>query len=166
MFWVFLTDEEINQFAEALIKLVEKAYQNTELGSFIKTIVDVKSSSWLVLMNENKIVSTIFFRKPRPKEVWSGYKIQGIGHDGDIVSKKHLLNKLTNLLNSEGWWIEVSGKLMECLKLHLAPYTNQQTILTIFQSVSKFNYDGSYFRKINNSIKKETIFGRIILKRS
>lgn len=87
-----------------LIELVNTAYSNTPLGSFVKTIKDVIKSHWFVidLDEEEGLDACVFYREPKVNENWIGRKIQGIGNDGDQMAKKIVIEKLINLLGESG----------------------------------------------------------------
>lgn len=146
--------------AHELIDLVDTAYKHTTLGSFVKTIADVKSSDWLVLdWNEDpKLDIAVFYRGPRKNESWTGKKIQGLGHNNELLSKKKLMDKLENLLTSGRFWIEASDALAVSLLKRLDPITNVDIINSIF-NVKSFNADGSYDRIVNGRLHTEYLFG-------
>lgn len=94
--WELLNSNDDKEFwGEELIQLVQNAYKNSNLGSFVNSLNDVKRSDWLVLDWDdcNQPDSAIFYRKNRPNETWDGYKIQGIGYDNHIISKKVPFNE-------------------------------------------------------------------------
>ena len=100
--WQFIyTSNDKNDLSDELISLVNNAYKNTTLGSFINSNSDVLSSQWLVLDWDHKpdVDVCIFYRKNRSNESWIGNKVQGIGHDGHPNSKKKMIDKLVSFIN-------------------------------------------------------------------
>ena len=147
-----------------LIELVYNAYSNTPLGSFIKTLRDVVKSHWFVIDfdEEEGLDACIFYRDPRKDESWIGRKIQGIGHDGEQMSKRMVIEKLINLLNEEGTWVEASDKLEEVLdKKGCKRVTDLKILKRLFpNSKVEVLENGQYQRTLESGkIVKESVFG-------
>lgn len=165
--WVHLLAHDKEEYHKDLISLVDKAYGHTSLGSFVKSLLDVKGSDWEVLSEDSEnIKDAIFFRKPRSTEVWTGHKIQGIGHDNTSEGKKIVLQKLMKQLQQPGWWIEASHPLSTALlRRELQPVTDEKLLRTLFPSIVHFYDDGSYNRMINGAKStREYVFGNPKLK--
>jgi len=162
--WEHLLTKEKSEYSDDLVTLVDTAYKHTSLGSFVKIVSDVKNSEWLVLdyNNNPELDIAIFYRKPRASESWKGFKIQGIGHDGTAESKKKLMDRLTQVLAMKGYWIEASDAMESALRKRgvRIEKDNQEKV---FSSIVKVHPDGSYDRKIDGSVHKETIFGHPII---
>ena len=175
--WITITDpEEKIDNAKNLLDLVNIAYSKTPLGSFIKTVSDVKPSDWEVinLDDDPELESCVFFRKNKVSDTWIGNKIQGIGHDGKFYNKvsssKYAVEKIVELINNPGWWIEVSDALRHVL---LSRYAGKFTIVTDVELLRKLYKDPelemidekTYTRRLpNNLIVSETTLGNPILK--
>jgi hypothetical protein len=155
-------DKRIN--GERLIDLVKIAYNKTPLGSFVKTLSDVIKSSWYIIDWDEKgdIDACIFYRKPRKGEKWKGKKIQGIGHDGESKSKEVLLEKLIDVLDQPGNWVEASDKLETILEMKKSPkVTDINTLEKLFPNskIIEILPDGRYKRTLNDKIITESVFG-------
>jgi hypothetical protein len=76
--------------------LVDNAYRATSLGSFVQNASQVAASDWVALDWDPQpdLDCTVFYRKARPNESWTGYKIQGIGHDGKQESKQKVIQRV------------------------------------------------------------------------
>lgn len=162
--WTHLSSKDKDDYSEDLLDIVSNAYKHSSLGAFVKSVVDVKSSDWVALDHdpEDDIDTAIFYRKPRASEIWKGKKVQGIGHDGQKASKEKLMNQLTDLLNSSGWWIEASEALAASLKKNGAYIERDEDLLKeIFPSIIKFHKDGSYDRDIDGKVFTEYVFGHV-----
>jgi len=153
---------------ENLIKLVNTAYSKTKLGSFIKTIKDVLKSHWFAIDIDNKddFEACIFYREPRKGENWKGKKIQGIGHDGSLESKRILMHKLVSLLEEDGNWIEASDKMENILnKFGCTKITDIKILELLFpNSTFKLKSGGQYERIIDGKIIIESTYGKPIFK--
>lgn len=159
------------QWGENLINLVQSAYSHTHLGSFVNSLSDVARSDWLVLDwdENNKQESAIFYRGPRPDEKWFGNKIQGIGHDGRAISKRKVLDKVQQLLRSNGWWIECSDAMAKVLNMSgLPPIKDEELLRSIFATDTLHVIDGNghYSRKLTDgSSITEIVYGNPGIKR-
>jgi hypothetical protein len=154
------------EYSDDLISLVQTAYKNTPKGSFINTKKDVMEPDWLAIDfdDDPDLDATIFYRKPRKNETWSGIKIQGIGHDGSRKGIIIVLNKLRELLNKPGVWTEASDAVEQILYQVKVPYVDEKKVIQqIFPNTNlRFIGDrGKYIRNIDKeNIVKETIFGK------
>lgn len=166
MKWELITsDPEKEIEGKRLIEIVDIAYRNTNLGSFVKTMSDVLKSHWLVIDCDeyDDIDACIFYRQQRTNENWKGAKIQGIGHDGDYKAKRILMNKLIKVLNhNDGYWIEASGILESILNdKGVKKVTDKETLSKLFpDSKIEFIENGQYKRTLEDgSWVTETVFG-------
>jgi hypothetical protein len=152
------------EYHKDLIGIVDNAYKHTTLGSFVKSIADVKGSEWLALDydNEPDIDTAVFYRKSRPDERWSGNKIQGIGHDGEKESKIKLMGQVIKLLSTNGWWIEASDDMSKAImKRGIEPVSDQELLKKLFPSITKFHPDHSYDRGVAGKNVTEYVFGKV-----
>lgn len=162
--WTHLTSSERDEYSSDLLDIVKNAYKHTSLGSFVRNIHDVRNSEWLVLDHDDTedIDVAIFYRLPRNTESWVGKKIQGIGHDGTSESKTKLMQKLSSLLDQDGWWIEASGLLSLSLRNRGCRIErDQEKLKSIFPGIISFNADGSYLRNVDGLKKTEIVFGNV-----
>jgi len=98
--WVVsLSNADKLEAGDELVDLVKTAYSKTPQGSFVNSIKDVVPSDWNVLDwdQDPDVDACVFYRGPRAGERWTGYKIQGIGHDGASQSKSYVINKIQNI---------------------------------------------------------------------
>ena len=167
--WEALTaNPDKQEFGQELVNLVQHAYQNTELGSHVNGMGDVVPSDWLVLdWDKNPDVdSLLFYRVNRPGETWTGNKIQGLGHDGQRGSKKKAIQKLQQVLNQEGWWIEASDALRATLRNVNAPIvTDVEFLRKLFNDENLTKMDPvTYSRRLkDNRVIIESVFGNPVL---
>ena len=110
---VDISNDAKQEVSDDLIHLVQTAYAGTPRGSFVNNVSNILPSDWAILDfdDEPDVDSAVFYRGPRPGESWTGFKIQGLGHDGTKASKDHSLSRMVAMLNRPGWWIESSGTL-------------------------------------------------------
>lgn len=147
-----------------LVGLVQHAYSNTPQGSFVNSIRDVIPSDWNVIDwdKDPDVDACVFYRKNRGGELWTGYKLQGVGHDGTSTSKSKAISKVQELLSKPGVWIESSDAMRHVLKkLNVQPVTDESLLQSLFQDPNLKMLDAdTYVRVLSNGQKvKETVFG-------
>lgn len=167
--WEIISSNPVKKIeGKTLIELVDNAYSSTPLGSFVKTISDVVKSEWLVIdyNEEVGVDACIFYREARPDENWVGKKLQGIGHDGVKESKKLIIQKMVDVLQQDGIWIEASDAMESVLERSLDRVTDPEILNKLFPNSNvKLLETGQYERTIEGGdIVKESVFGKPKLK--
>jgi hypothetical protein len=147
-----------------LVSLVRQAYSNTPHGSFVNSIKDVIPSDWNVIDwdQDPDIDSCVFYRRNRNNENWSGYKLQGLGHDGTRISKDKAINKIQELLSKPGVWIESSDAMRHLLKkLNVPAVTDEKFLQELFNDPELRMVDNdTYVRALTDGHEvTETVFG-------
>lgn len=168
MWELMTTTSDKEAYSQELINLVNTAYANTNYGSFIKSVKEVLPSDWRVLDwdQDPDLDVCIFYRGPRSKEQWRGYKIQGIGHDGSRGSKDRAISKTQELLSKPGWWLESSDAMRHILKkLNTKAVTDVSTLKKLFNDPNiKMIDDDTYTRVLSDGKQvTETVFGNPII---
>lgn len=164
--WYTLDTKEIFKISDNIVDLIQTAYKNTELGSRINKKTDLKRSFFwnaIDLDNQPDADAIIFGRKSK-----YGIKIQGIGHDGQEISKESIIFNLVKVLNKKGFWIEASDALEHILYKNNVPYIKDEDVAQKMFPNSKLkmiNDKGKYTRELSNGkVITETIFGNPIKK--
>ncbi len=150
--------------ATNLIELIKIAYKQTTMGSFVNSKSDVdRSFYWEVIDvdTDPEADVCVFGRKSRGEEKWQGVKIQGIGHDGERISKDKAITKLVELLKKSGFWIEASDALEHILRRTSVRICTEDEVKQLFPGgIDEYHSDGSYTRTIENGKQiTETSFG-------
>ena len=159
--WYLLDSQDILKISDNVIDLIKTAYKNTEHGSYVNNDNDIlKSTEWIAIdWDQYPDADVVIFGRKTP----FGIKIQGIGHDGDPISKKLVIEKLVSILKDGGYWIESSDKVESILYKNDVPYVDSEKELKIIfpNSYLKFIGDkGKYIRKLSSGKSvKETVFG-------
>ena len=160
--WYKLDTNDILKVSDNVIELIKTAYKGTDMGSFVNSKSDLtKSIYWNAIdIDSNPNANAVIFGRKSPH----GIKIQGIGHDGEKISKDVLINRIVKLLNTNGYWIEASGALERVLSKKGVPFVNSEKVAqSIFpNSGLKFlGHGGQYKRKVDGGKEViETIFGK------
>ena len=167
--WILLlTDDAKEEASKELIDLVQNAYSTTSQGSFVNSIRDVIPSDWSVIDfdKDPDIDGCVFFRYPRANELWSGKKIQGIGHDGTTASKQKTTQKTVELLSKNGYWIESSDAMRAVLKkLNVPAVTDAETLKKLFNDPKLQMISTDTYIRVLPTGKKiiETVFGNPVI---
>ena len=169
--WITLSQAGKITYGQRIIDLVNIAYAVTPLGSFIKNQNDVNASNWRIFSDDgHQINCVIFYRSSRPNESWRGFKIQGIGHDGQPENKKQVMMEHGKLLTHPGWWSESRGAVAKVL-LRIGSHVikDEEFARKIFPGTDlvMIGDDGKYERYINgpgSHKADEYMFGFPILK--
>lgn len=166
---LIISSSDKNELGKELIDLVHNAYSKTPQGSFINSIKDVIPSDWNIIDwdNDPDVDACVFYRTDRDNESWNGRKIQGIGHDGTRTSKDKAINKVRNLLEKNGVWIESSHAMRHVLQKLDAPTIKDHKFLqALFNDQNLYMIDDiTYERTLpNGEVIQETVFGKPTLK--
>lgn len=173
---VITTNSAKEEIGDNLVDLVQTAYSTTPKGSFINSVKDIIPSNWFVvdLDADPEAEATVFYRTDRPDEKWVGKKIQGIGHDGQIhngiKSSKFAIDKIVELINQTGWWIECSDALRHVLLKRRTEFPIVQDVNTlrkIFNDPKLEMVDDITYRRFltNGDEIVESLLGKPVLKK-
>lgn len=164
-----ISSADKHELSDNLINLVQTAYKNTDMGSFVNKVSDVMPADWNVidLDDDPDIDACVFYRGPRAEDGWDGVKIQGIGHDGSKYSKAHAMAKVQRMLLLPGTWIEASGAIKSVLlRLKANKITDEKFLRYLFKSPGLTMIDEYTYRRTlsNGSVIEETVFGYPVIK--
>jgi DNA-directed RNA polymerase specialized sigma54-like protein len=128
----------------------------------------VVPSDWKVIDwdQDPDVDACVFYRQAREGETFQGFKIQGIGHDGQQSSKQKAVRELVELLNKTGYWIESSDAMRATLRKLSAPTVDDVEVLQqLFQDPQLTMVDDITYRRHLQSGQAivETVFGRPVL---
>jgi hypothetical protein len=166
---LIMSNSDKEEVGHELVDLVKTAYSTTPKGSLVNSLKDVIPSDWNVIDwdQDPDIDSCVFYRHNRPNETWLGYKIQGVGHDGTRTSKDYAINKVKELLDKNGVWIESSDAMRHVLKkLNTVPVTDEAFLQKLFNDDQLRMIDQDTYRRRlqDGTVIEETVFGKPTLK--
>ena len=167
---LLISSADKEEVGPELVNLVKHAYSSTPQGSFVNSIKDVIPSDWKIVDwdKDPDVDATVFYRANRTGENWTGYKIQGLGHDGQRQSKDKALDQIKILLNRPGWWMESSDAMEHLLKkVGLTPVSDERFLKALFNDPNlKMADEDSYVRQLQGGQTiRETVFGNPSLKK-
>jgi hypothetical protein len=166
---LLLSNADKEEVSQDLVRLVTTAYSNTPQGSFVNSLKDVIPSDWLAIDwdQDPDVDACVFYRKNRGGENWSGFKIQGLGHDGTRPSKDKAITKIQQLLAKPGIWIESSDAMRAVLKkLNVPAVTDLKLLQALFNDpyLEKIDEDTYERRLPSGTVVRETVFGLPVVK--
>lgn len=92
----------------------------------------------------------------------AGHKMVAMGHDGSSEAKSKVIAHKVNLLNKNGYYVEVSGKMKDILLAKgLSPITDEMIVRKVLKGKQlSWNPDGSYCREIGGCTHTKMLFGK------
>ena len=160
--WVYLTDEEKEEFAIELFNLIDNAYASIGGHPNYKSPADVmgaeRDSDYMVIdLDDDPEFDAVKVSKKRA----AGNKSVAMGHDGTKPARSAAVNITALLLKQPGHFVEVSGKLKDILIAKGAPIvTDEKVIRNVLKGKEvEFNDDGSYQREIGGKVFTKMLMG-------
>ena len=94
-----------------------------------------------------------------------GTKLVGMGHDGSKPAKRAAVAKTVNSLNKNGYYIEVSGKILDILKAKgVAIVNDEETVVAALKGKEiVWHGDGSYDRVIGGQKHRKVLMGKPVV---
>lgn len=161
--WQKLTPAELEQYKDDIFGLINKAY------SYIGGHVNYKSASdvtgaegeneyEVIDLDNDPDIDAVNVQKPKGP---SGQKMVATGHDGSSDAKRAALSLKIDRLKKPGYYVEVSGRIMDILKSAGVPIvTDEETIRKVLSGKEiKMNDDGTYERKLGGSWHTKMLMG-------
>ena len=160
--WVYLTDEEKDEFAKELFDLINNAYAPIGGHPNYTSPADVMGAEgdadYMVIdLDDDPEFDAVKISKKKS----AGNKSVGLGHDGSKPAKSAAVNITALLLKQPGYFVEVSGVLKDILKAKGAPIvTDEEIIRKVLKGKEiELNDDGSYQREIGGKVFTKMLMG-------
>ena len=122
--WLEINQSDRSKLEKKLWYLIDNAYKIFPKGHpRIKKPSDITNDSEMSFWrasdhDEDPHADMIVFGR----KTSAGIKVSGIGHDGEILSRKEVVRQCANLLKQQGFWVEASDNLAKILlQLHKTP---------------------------------------------
>jgi hypothetical protein len=155
--WVELNRSEAGEIKKNLYDLVTTAYSFDNGHVSVPTpesVTNLKFWKAADIDNDPFADVVVFGRESR-----YGIKISGIGHNGDGYSRKQVVQHLAEILNTSGFWIEVSDRLAEVLleRYNVPIVDNQEDAEKVLGNpIQEWLGNGWYKRVVNKAGKVAT----------
>ena len=160
--WLYLTDEEKEEFANDIFNLIDTAYEPIGGNPNYKSPSDVvgseRGANYMVIdLDDDPGFDAVKVSKNKP----TGTKSVGMGHDGSKPAKSSAVNITSLMLKEPGHYIEVSGRLKDILMSKGVPVvTDKETINRVMKGKEiEINDDGTYSRSIGGEMHTKTLMG-------
>ena len=159
--WVKLSGAELDSYKEAILKLIQNAYApigghpNYNHSSDIST---KDAQAWeLIDIDSDADPDAVSVTKKKR----AGTKFVGTGHDGTKDAKRAVIKHKVNLLKKKGYFIEVSGRMMDIMiGSGIAPVKDLETVKAVLKGKDiKWLEGGKYQRKIAGKVYTKMMFG-------
>jgi hypothetical protein len=160
--WIYLTDDEKEEFAEEIFDLVNTAYAPIGGHPNYKSPQDVmgdeRDAEYMVIdLDDDPEFDAVKMSKNKA----AGNKSVGMGHDGSGPAKSAAVNISAKLLQMPGFYAEISGKLLDILSAKGAPIIKDEEIIrkVLKGKEITMNDDGSYSREIGGERHTKVLMG-------
>ena len=160
--WLTLDKQEQDDFADDIFNLINNAYAPIGGHPNYKSPVSVVGSEGdaiysVIDLDDDPDIDAISVDKKRT----GGLKSVAMGHDGSSDAKRAAINIQAIMLKKRGYYIEVSGKLVDILKSKGVPVvTDEETIRRVLKGKEiEMNGDGTYQRSLGGTIHTKTLMG-------
>ena len=160
--WIYLTDEEKEEFANDIFGLISNAYKDigghANYDSPADVTGDERDADYMVIDLDD---DPEFDAVKVSKEKAAGTKSAGMGHDGSGPAKSAAVGITSIMLKKPGYYIEVSGKLKDILVSRGVPViTDEETIRKVLKGKEiTMNDDGTYNRNLGGEMHTKTMMG-------
>jgi hypothetical protein len=159
--WRPLTSTEVGNDKEELFKMIDTAYAPLGGHPNVTQANDIKSAAQgytVIDLDDDPEDDAVIMTKQKA----GGTKLVGMGHDGTKPAKRAAISKTVNDLNKNGYYIEVSGKILDILKAKgVAIVDDEATVKAALKGKDiKWHGDGSYDRNLGGKTHRKVMMGK------
>lgn len=159
--WRPLSPSEIEDDKDELFKMIDLAYAPLGGHPNVTKPDDVKTAgdnySVINLDDDPEDDATVTYKTRA-----GGTKLVAMGHDGTKPARRAAVAKTVSDLNKNGYYIEVSGTLLDILKAKgVAIVDDEETVKRALKGKEiKWHGDGSYDRKLGGITHTKMMMGK------
>ena len=159
--WTPIMSSELPHFKRIIFDLIKTAYASIGGHSNLKDKEDITDEGDffdVIDVDGDDEIDATTIAKHKP----AGKKFVALGHDGTSVGKSASVNHTVDKLKSGGYYIEVSGKMIDILMgKGLTPVTDEKAVRKALSGKDiTWHEDGSYDRKIGGTMHTKMMFGK------
>lgn len=160
--WQKLSKDDLEQHKDDIYGLIKLAYSYIGGHPNYKSAADVTGAEGdseyeVIDLDDDPEIDAVSVTKKKP----AGTKFVATGHDGESPSKRAVISHKIEKLKKPGFYIEVSGRIMDILKAAGVPIvTDEETIRKALSGKEiEMNVDGTYQRKIGGTTHTKLMMG-------
>lgn len=159
--WRPLSSSEVEDDKDELFKMIDNAYAPLGGHPNVKNSDDVKTAAdgyEVIDLDDDPEDDAAIMTKKRA----GGTKLVGMGHDGSKPARSAAVAKTVSSLNKNGYYIEVSGKILDILKAKgVAVVDDEETVRKALKGKEiVWHGDGSYDRVIGGEKHRKVMMGK------
>ncbi len=159
--WFPITKSELMDYEDDVFDLIQNAYAYIGGHANYKNPKDLSLSGEdfeAIDVDNDPDIDAVSISKKRPY----GNKLVATGHDGSKDAKRAVIKRRIDKLKSQGYYIEVSGKLQDILlSKGVAPITDEELVRNILKGKDiKWNGDGTYERILGGTSHTKMMLGK------
>jgi hypothetical protein len=159
--WRPLSSAEVQDNSDELFKMIDNAYAPLGGHPNVKSSNDINTAAdgyEVIDLDDDPEDDAAIMTKKRP----GGTKLVGMGHDGTKPARSAAVSKTVSTLNKNGYYIEVSGKILDILKAKgVAIVNDEETVRNALKGKEiVWHEDGSYDRVIGGQKHRKVMMGK------
>lgn len=159
--WRPLSSAEVEDDKDELFKMIDTAYAPLGGHPNVTNPGDVKSAAdgyQVIDLDDDPEDDAVVMTKQRA----GGTKLVGMGHDNSKPAKSAAVAKTVSDLNKNGYYIEVSGKILDILKAKgVAIVDDEETVKAALKGKDiVWHGDGSYDRVLGGEKHRKVMMGK------
>jgi hypothetical protein len=156
--YVELDKEQLKYHAQTIFDIITASYKSKGGNPAIGSVSDIMGgdiSVWYAAdVDKDPDVDTAVGVKKKP----AGFKLTTFGQDGSPAAKKSVMDKVTQLLHTRGFYSELSPDMAQ--KFHLDPIEDEDVIKSVIAKDDiKFTGNGLYTRSIDGVTRTKVLVG-------
>jgi len=159
--WAALAADNMSAAHKGQIwSLYERAYR--DIGMHLADAAElVKKYPYILVFGDGQGIFAFIAMAKTPY----GYRLSATGHDGEKPSRKAIIVKHIELLESEGYYAALSGDMEERVRRsNIENVKDPQTLEKVFGSKIRILEDGAFLKEIGDlGWKKKALYGKPIL---
>ena len=154
--YIQLTTQDLSDYSEDLLNLINTAYKDKGGHFEFKTPQDIINSDlnyWIASDVDQDPDADMTIAG---KSTNFGTKITTMGQDGNKESKKSAITKVISLMKTRGFYTEMDEEL--AIKFGLTPIEDESIILKVLAGKDlEFTGNGKYIRSVSGTKPKEKV---------
>ena len=159
--WVKVSGADLDAYKEAIVAMIQNAYKSIGGHPNYNHAADISTSgaqAWeLIDIDSDPDPDAVNVSKKKN----AGTKLVGTGHDGTSDAKRAVVKRKLNLLTKTGYYIEVSGRMLDIMKGSAPVVKDEKVIRNVLKGKQIIWLGkGLYKRKIGGKIYTKMMFGK------